>query len=246
MSTLSQARNKDETGIPSSDNPGGYAGKVANPPSNTVLSESDQQHNAKGSFFYPPSVRSAAQAIEFWENVDISDEVLAKFELGYDLRVQSAVQDVWNERFDALVQKKVQDDTVIWERNRATPEYQRLWKKASDIQRLNQESQELEEMKHNLEVSREEAEREVPPLNDEEVAAIREQWPELNRTDVRPLVRAAAMYWYTPDEPGLVDVEERQKISDHQVEMAYGRTMTVADIERDFRLSEFGNFFLSK
>jgi hypothetical protein len=233
-----QTRKKDE-GIPG--NAGEYAGVVQSPPADSTLPASDILHNAQGSFLYPPSVRSAEQAIEFWEHVDIDDAVLQKFQTLYQGRLDALANPNYEKRVRALVEKKMADFDAEVKEWHDSPEFKDKWAGSTDIGRAKQAAADAEARSHNWDVFSAEARVEVPPPSVSEVDPATIPYPSINRSEVRPLVRAAALYAYTPTAE-LIGEENRERIMSHLFDLGYEKIMSVRDIEATYRLSEIDGF----
>lgn len=81
---------------------------------------SDAEHNARGSFAYPPSARSAAQAIAFWRDVALPDTALEALSRSYWARTLVRERAVENAK-SALI-KATRKDRPAAEAARATAE----------------------------------------------------------------------------------------------------------------------------
>ena len=236
--TNEQPRKKDD-GTPG--NGGEYDTKVQSPPTDSTLPASDILHNSQGSFLYPPSVRSAEQIIEFWEHVDIDDSVLHEFEVLYFQRMNALANPQYLARVRALAKKKTDE----WEAERAaftsSPEYQAKWKGATELGRATQLADDAAARNHNWDVFQAEARKEEPPPSVTEIDPASIPYPELNRSEIRPLVRAAGLYPYTPTNDKITDAD-RETILNHEFDLGYGKVLSVRDIENQYKLSEIDSF----
>lgn len=157
----------------------------------------------EGTFLFPPPMRTAAEAIEFWTQVAIPDQALARMHLEYRNSVGKAREEwaapawSWHERDRWLDQNPRPPSD-------AHPEALAEWKaaeKASEDAYARRLQERLGTMPE-----------------------------ELDRTDARPLFRAAAMLLTAYD--GGLPRTERRKVADHVLEFAAGpRSVADAAVE---------------
>ena len=208
---------------------------------NSTLPESDLLHNAQGSFLYPPSVRSAEQAIEFWNHVDIDDSVLLKFQNLYGQRMDALANPKYEARVRALAEKKMAE----WDAERIaftnSSEYQVKWKGATELGRATQRADDAEARNHNWRVFSAEARKEAPPPSVSEVDPASIPYPELHRSEIRPLVRTAGLFAYTPTNDKITSAV-RETILSHEFDLGYGKVLSVREIESQYKLSEIDTF----
>ena len=207
----------------------------------TFTQRTDAEHNNQGSFYYPPSVRSAEQAIAFWEHVDIDDSTLRDFENAYDKRLNSLANPRYEARVSALVEKKLAKYDSEVTAYHQTAEYQKLWDNADEVGRSGSKATEAEGRLHNFGIYETEARNEVDPPSVAEIDPAQIPYPALNRSEVRPLVRAAGLYAYTPAGEKIT-AEDRETIMNHQIDLGYNKFMTVREIESAYVLSEIDTF----
>lgn len=236
--TNEQVRKKDD-GTPG--NGGEYTESVQSPPVNSTLPESDLLHNAQGSFLYPPSVRSAEQAIEFWNHVDIDDSVLQKFQGLYGQRMDALANPQYEARVRALAEKKMAEYDAEVIAHKQTKEFQKKWAGATELGRAGSGADEAEARNHNWRVFSAEARKEAPLPSVSEVDPASIPYPELNRSEIRPLVRAAGLFAYIPS-TGKITSADKEVILNHEFDLGYGKVLSVRDIEGQYKLSEIDTF----
>ena len=234
-----KARNKDE-GIPG--NGGQYAETVSGTPQNTSL---PNQYVGEGTFLFPPVFDKNATAndvIDFFATVPIDDSVLSKFDNLWAERNDTLANPKYLARVYALTDKKM----AAWDAERAaftnSPEYQAKWKGATELGRATQLADDAAARLHNSRVFEAEARKEEPPPDFSEVDPADNPYPAIHRSQVRTLVRAAAMHAYTPVDPSVFDQQERELVMNHEIDLGYGDILTVDEIENRYRLSEMNGF----
>ena len=151
-----------------------------------------------GSFLYPPVLRNADEAVAFWSTVEIPDEVLARLDRAY--------VDVLDQMKLVVPTKSWNGDArLVWERDNPAP--------SDPSARASWES------------SRDSAEATYAERMRRKFASAPDR---LNRADLRPLVRATAM-WTAVRE---MDDAERLKVHDHVLDFTDGpRRVATAAVE---------------
>lgn len=241
--TRDQKRNKETGGVPAgtNGNGGSYAEDVRPAPQKD-LPQDDVEHNKQGSFLYPAPPRNPHQFIDFWEKVEVSDEVLKDFERRYSARRDAYGIPAREKKVAAyrLAKMEEYDRNVAEARERES--YKIRWNAVDEETRKRQRAAEDAERVRKWEAFQQEAEREVPPPT---AADVEDQstipYPPIGRSSIRALARAGAMFSYLPPE-GIWTEDMRNEVLEHPVDLGLNNVMTVRDIEAVYRLSEINDY----
>ena len=226
-------------------NGGRFAAFKQDAPTNAELPADDRAHNAQGSFYYPPAARNPHQFVDFWSNVPISDEALARFERTYDQRLTQAAMPAYRRRIDKYVEDKMAAFLQKQEDSRETEAFKLKWEAATRESRERQ----LVADARNIELARQELMEEAPlkvaPPDYTEVDPSRLPYPEIGKSSIRPLARAAAMHAYLPGRDVWSETD-REAVLEHPIDLGYNNIKTVREIEHEYKLSELTDFLYAQ